>query len=308
VNPAARAYAKFRDSTASTVGTLSAAPAGGYTLLQAFNTTTDTKEVGEPNHCGEAGGASRDFTYQPPVSGTVMVDTAGSAFNNVLAVYSGPGDSYATLVAVTCSKTNNAAGGEAVTFSGTGGTTYFIYVDGVGGAKGAAVLNISLAAPPVFTNQPYSRTVVAGSNVTLLGDATGTPPLAYQWRTNGVPYAGRVTNSLTVTNFQATHEGAYDLVITNTVGAVTSSAAQLYFLATSNSLRFTNAAWATNLVTTNRFSATLLGVANSNYIVQVTTNFTNWANLRTNAATNGIYQLIHTNPASSNLFYRARSF
>src|SRR6187431_194816 len=69
----------------------------GYSGTQIFSTVGGDKDVGEPNHCDEPGGASSWFFYQAPRSGVLMVDTMGSSFDTVLAVYIGPGTDYATL-------------------------------------------------------------------------------------------------------------------------------------------------------------------------------------------------------------------
>ena len=48
-----------------------------------------TKEAGEPNHAGNAGGKSVWWTWTAPSDGTVTIDTAGSSFDTLLAVYTG---------------------------------------------------------------------------------------------------------------------------------------------------------------------------------------------------------------------------
>lgn len=48
-----------------------------------------TKESGEPNHGGNIGGQSVWFEWTAPVSGTVEVNTSGSEFDTLLAVYTG---------------------------------------------------------------------------------------------------------------------------------------------------------------------------------------------------------------------------
>src|SRR3954469_18991985 len=48
-----------------------------------------TKEPGEPNHAGLVGGRSVWFVWTAPSNGIFRVATAGSAFNTLLAVYTG---------------------------------------------------------------------------------------------------------------------------------------------------------------------------------------------------------------------------
>ena len=64
----------------------------------------------------------------------------------------------------------------------------------------------------VFTGQTFTNTVVA----------TGTDPLTYLWRKGGVSL-GRTTPSTPFFNVTTNDSGAYDVVITNAYGAITSS-------------------------------------------------------------------------------------
>ena len=313
-DPNAAAQRKFREAVDSGAGPATparsqgggigpnAAPAGGFTGTQIFNTYAAPKEPGEPNHCGEPGGASYWFSYLAPAKGTLTVDTVGTAFNNVLAIYSGPGDSFTNLAAVACSNTNPVPGGEVVTFMNAQ-TNFYIVVDGVGGTSGIVTLNYSLASPPFITTQPQSQSVSSGSNVTLTVVATGTPNLGYRWRSNSVNILNRTNTSLSLTNFQSSFEAGYDVVITNGLGVVTSSAALLYL---NSPLRFTN-----TVVTSNgTLSSLLIARAYTNYIIQASSNLgtTNWLSLVTNSSPFGLINYTDTNtPAMSNRFFRARS-
>jgi hypothetical protein len=102
-----------------------------------------TKEPGEPNHAGNAGGASVWYRWTPSTSGSATIDTIGSNFDTLLAVYIGSAVNSLTLIA-----SNDDIGGgnlqSRVTFSATAGTTYSIAVDGYGGATGNITLNWSL--------------------------------------------------------------------------------------------------------------------------------------------------------------------
>lgn len=311
-NTNAAAMRKFREAVDPTTGpSLPARHAGGgksalasgFTGTQIFNTTGAVKEPGEPNHCNEAGGASFWFSYQAPAGGTLSVNTTGTAFNSILAVYTGAGDSFASLVPVACSSTNSAGGAEAVSFVVTNAQTNYIVVDGIGGASGLVFLNYNLASPPVITSQPVSRSVAESSNVTLNVTATGMPVLGYRWRSNSVFLASRTNSFLTLTNFQAGFEAGYDVVVTNSVGSVTSSVAWLYL---NTPLRFTNITHTSN----RTVSALLIGRAFTNYVIQSSTNLAdpNWLALRTNNSSVGLIPFADTNtPAFSNRFFRARS-
>ncbi len=85
----------------------------------------------------------------------------------------------------------------------------------------------ALIAQPVITNSPTSQKVVAGANTTLLVGADGTQPLIYQWQLNGAALSGATNSTLTFTNVQLFQAGNYQVVITNSTGAVTSAVATL---------------------------------------------------------------------------------
>jgi alpha-tubulin suppressor-like RCC1 family protein len=89
-----------------------------------------------------------------------------------------------------------------------------------------AVLVINAA--PVITLQPFDTTEVVGSSITLRAYATGTPAPSYQWRKNGVSLGeASSTNSLVLNNISSSDAGDYDVIISNTWGAVTSRTARV---------------------------------------------------------------------------------
>jgi hypothetical protein len=182
----------------------------------------------------------------------------------------------------------------------SGGTWYVFDVAG-STAPDLAISGSVNSNAPAITTQPQSQTVAQGSNVTLTVQATGTPPPAYQWRTNTVKFQGQTNTSLTVTNFQSAKQGNYDVVVTNTAGSVTSSVAALYL---NSPMHFGGL----SLSTTGGFSATLLGMANTNYIIQASTNLatTNWLAIATNNSPSGIISITDTNIKNfPGRFYRA---
>ncbi len=103
-----------------------------------------TKEPGEPNHAGNAGGASIWFTWVAQSAGTATIDTSGSSFDTLLGVYTGSSVNSLTTVA----SNDNCCGGQTsqVSFAATAGTTYEIAVDGSNGATGSVTLHWSLVA------------------------------------------------------------------------------------------------------------------------------------------------------------------
>jgi hypothetical protein len=116
----------------------------GTSITTTGTNTGATKEAGEPNHGGNAGGKSVWYVWTAPTSGTVSVDTHGSSFDTLLGVYTGASVSSLTTIA---SNDDDPAGGTAtskVTFAATAGTIYYIAVDGYGGVAGSITLHLTL--------------------------------------------------------------------------------------------------------------------------------------------------------------------
>jgi hypothetical protein len=80
---------------------------------------------------------------------------------------------------------------------------------------------------PAITTQPASQTVAQGSSATFSVVATGTAPLAYQWRFNGANISGATASSYTKSNAQTSDAGNYSVVVSNAGGSVTSANASL---------------------------------------------------------------------------------
>ena len=105
---------------------------------------------------------------------------------------------------------------------------YFVIVkNSLGSASSVAVSLTITGLPPAIVTSPTARTVTAGSSATFAVVASGSPTLTYQWRKAGVALTGNTTAALTLTNAQAADSANYDVVITNSVGSVTSAAAAL---------------------------------------------------------------------------------
>ena len=95
-------------------------------------------------------------------------------------------------------------------------------------------LEITMLPPqPAIITQPASRTNEVGTTATFTVTATGTAPLAYQWRVNGASLAnggnvsGAASATLSLANVQLWDAGSYSVVVTNSYGSVTSSVAVL---------------------------------------------------------------------------------
>ena len=123
-----------------------------------YDNTTATKEPGEPDHAGNAGGKSLWWSWTAPVSGPFTIATTyessfrgitftyGSNFDTTLAVYTGAAVDALTLVAGNHTF-STGSGRSSVTFQASAGVTYQIAVDGFNGANGTGYLDM-MALPP----------------------------------------------------------------------------------------------------------------------------------------------------------------
>jgi hypothetical protein len=83
-----------------------------------------------------------------------------------------------------------------------------------------------------FTAQPTNRTAEAGTAVDLWVDASSPLPLFYAWYLNDTNFMSCSTNwLLELTNVQFSQSGAYSVVVSNVLGAATSSPAILNVIA-----------------------------------------------------------------------------
>jgi hypothetical protein len=81
---------------------------------------------------------------------------------------------------------------------------------------------------PQITTQPASLTVLQGASATFTVVATGSTPLAYQWKRGGADVAGATSSSYTLASAAAAdHDAQFSVVVTNAAGSVTSATAML---------------------------------------------------------------------------------
>ncbi|MCX7047081.1 MAG: choice-of-anchor D domain-containing protein [Candidatus Sumerlaeota bacterium] len=160
--------------------TLIAGPSGSVL----GNNSSATKEPGEPNHAGNAGGASVWWTWTAPLAGTYAFDTHGSNFNTLLAVYTGASVGSLTLVA---SNDNDGSpnGNSGLVFTAQAGVQYSIAVDGFGGAAGSIALNWALRRVlTVASWVPGSGVSIAISPLDIGGQGSGATQLTRAYNDN----------------------------------------------------------------------------------------------------------------------------
>jgi hypothetical protein len=94
-------------------------------------------------------------------------------------------------------------------------------------SSNAIVTVLPMAVSPTITTQPVSQAVQAGGSFTFSVSATGSAPLAYQWRRNGVNISGATSQSYTATATLADNGAVFTCVVSNSGGSATSAGATL---------------------------------------------------------------------------------
>ncbi|NBX00492.1 MAG: IPTL-CTERM sorting domain-containing protein [Methylophilaceae bacterium] len=132
-----------------------------------------TKETGEPDHAGKPGGQSVWWKWTAPASGQLSIDTQGSNYDTLLAIYTG------TAVNALNNLTSNdndgfSIGTSSLLLQAQAGQEYKIAVDGAEGAAGFLQLNwgfnpnananlsVDISGPTAITlgtPQPFVMTV-----------------------------------------------------------------------------------------------------------------------------------------------------
>ncbi|MDP1581119.1 MAG: immunoglobulin domain-containing protein, partial [Candidatus Didemnitutus sp.] len=227
-NLATSASGEYRVTVSNTVGSAESAPAtltvterpandsfaaaAQLTGAEPFAVGTNagaTREPGEPLIAGQTGGASVWFRWTAPASGAVIADTAGSAFNTLVGIYTGTAFAnlapQASAVPVTVGSITRPT---AAMFTAVEGTTYWIAVDSAYGETGDILLHLS------FT---YSFSTIAGSPG-LAGEVNGVGSAARFRRLNASAPDGLGNIYIADLNNHAIRKVAADGTVTTLAG------------------------------------------------------------------------------------------
>jgi hypothetical protein len=115
------------------------------------------------------------------------------------------------------------------TVSGDNGSSFTVVVTNATGSmtSNAAMLTVTAApTPPTIITQPSNVTIPVGSSATF-SVATSGSGLSYQWNFDGAAIAGANSSSYTISSAAASNTGNYSVLISNSVGSVTSAPATL---------------------------------------------------------------------------------
>jgi RHS repeat-associated protein len=193
-----------------------------------------TKEAGEPNHAGGAGGKSVWWTWTPSTSGSATISTAGSSFDTLLAVYTGTSVSALTTIESNDDDTAHGVSTSLLTFNAVAGTAYQIVVDGNAGSGGSVQLAITppSTGPAPVANFYGDLRPVTGKLSTYYGSlSTGTAPLSYSWTTT----AGHASTAVSP-SFAFNSPGTYtiNLTVTDGIGRTSPTASATVYVQAAN--------------------------------------------------------------------------
>ncbi len=162
-----------------------------------------TKETGEPAHAGTTGAASIWWTWVPTVNTHIEVDTVGSDFDTVLAVYTGGSVGSLTEI-VSNDDVSSSNPLSAVGFDAVQGETYRIAVAGYSEYRGAVVLNWATSSATTYTLVVNSGTgdgtsYTEGQVVSISADAPPSGKVFDRWTGDTSAIATVTASSTTIT-------------------------------------------------------------------------------------------------------------
>jgi hypothetical protein len=213
---------------------LNAITLAGSSVNGTANSAGATAESGEPSHNGNAAGKSLWWTWTASQTGPVRISTAGSAFDTVLAVYSGT--SLYSLLETASNDDANGTRQSAVEFEAVLGKTYRIAVDGYEGDSGAVVLEVTQSDAPLNDNfanaqalntADYDFASASGSSRKATAESgepahAGSNASRSLWWTWTAPHSGSVTIDTAGSSFD-TVLAVYTGTTMNSLAAVASN-------------------------------------------------------------------------------------
>ncbi len=115
----------------------------------------------------------------------------------------------------------------AGTSVGAGQMPVLLTATDAAGNQSTFVVPLIVQSPPAISSGPSDLSVNVNDSASFSVTATGTAPLSYQWRRNGSVIPGANESTYAIVSAQFADQGDYDVVITNSVGSITSRVASL---------------------------------------------------------------------------------
>ena len=95
---------------------------------------------------------------------------------------------------------------------------YSVVVFNASGSVVSAPVALTLGMPPDITQQPGNVSALPGASVTMSVVASGTGPLTYQWRFNGLNITNATNAILSLQNLVLDMSGPYTVVVSDSIG------------------------------------------------------------------------------------------
>jgi hypothetical protein len=212
------AYLPSATSNVLTLNNVTTAQAGGYQVIVTNSAGAATSAVASLTVMIPPS-ISADLVNQSAAAGsnvTFQVGVAGTGPFNYQWLFNGTSLAGATANPLTLNKVTQQQAG-----------TYQIRVTNMVGAATSSVASLTVIIPPSISADLVNQTAAAGSNVTFQVGVAGTGPFNYQWLFNGTNLPGATANPLTLNKVTQQQAGTYEVMVSNTVGAVASSVASL---------------------------------------------------------------------------------
>ncbi len=118
--------------------------------------------------------------------------------------------------------------------------TYFVTLSNAAGVLVSSNASLTLMpSAPVIVQQPTNLTVLPGAPASFSVAAVGDVPYFYRWMDNGTNlndgpnFSGVMTSTLTISNVSITNLGTYSVIVSNSLGSMTSTGAVLSIVSVS---------------------------------------------------------------------------
>lgn len=134
---------------------------------------------------------------------------------------------------------------------------YDVVLSNIAGTVTSVVANLTVLVPPVITQQPTDVAEGALTTALLSVGASGTAPLSYIWRKDGVIQVGQSRADLVFTNATTNLSGSYSVIVSNAAGTATSAPVSLTIIQRSSIISWADPAAITygTPLTTNQLNA-----------------------------------------------------
>jgi subtilisin family serine protease len=206
-----------------------ATPLSGDLFSVSGNNRAASEELFEvkKRHAGTGQGKTVWWKWTAPANMDFTINTVGSAFDTVLAVYTG--ETTESLTEVATSDDRNALDWTSqVTFAAVAGTTYHIVVDSFReDAAGDITLNGFRSGSLTILRQPANVSVPIGKRAVFEISVLSSSDISYQWFFNDEAIPGQTSANLVIDPAQASNFGNYKVQIWSAENTVTSNTVTL---------------------------------------------------------------------------------